>query len=110
MLVSVAICTWNRAENLDQTLAGLRGLHVPADVEWELLVVNNNSTDATEEVIARHTAQLPLRRLFERKQGLSNARNCAAAAARGDLLLWTDDDVLVDPDWLAVYVDSARRW
>ena len=43
--VSVVICTWNRAGLLDQTLARMRELHVPAGLAWELLVVNNNCTD-----------------------------------------------------------------
>jgi glycosyltransferase involved in cell wall biosynthesis len=110
MKISVAICTWNRAGLLDQTLAEMTRLRAPADVEWELLVVNNNCTDATDQVIAKYAGRLPLRRLLETKQGLSNARNCAVAAAAGELLIWTDDDVLVDEDWLEQYVTAARRW
>jgi len=108
--VTVAICTWNRAKLLDQTLARMHELRVPSDVEWELLVVNNNCTDDTDAVIARHQGALPIRRLFEPRQGLSNARNCAVAAARGNLLIWTDDDVLVEPQWLAAYIEAAGRW
>lgn len=110
MKLTVAICTWNRADLLDQTLAEMRRLRIPEGVEWELLVVNNNCTDHTDEVLARHAGHLPLRRLLEPKQGLSHARNCAVTAAAGELILWTDDDVLVDPEWLAEYVAAARRW
>ena len=74
----------------------MRKLQIPDGVDWELLVVNNNCTDKTDEVIARHSEVLPLRRLLELKPGLSNARNCAVEAAQGQLLIWTDDDVLVD--------------
>jgi len=109
MLVTVAICTWNRARMLDQTLAGMRRLHIPAGHTWELLVVNNNSTDSTDEVIDKHSAVLPIRKLVEIRQGHSNARNCALEHARGDLLLWTDDDVLVEPDWLNMYVETALQ-
>jgi glycosyltransferase involved in cell wall biosynthesis len=109
MLITVAICTWNRADLLDKTLTKLRELRIPPDVTWELLVVNNNCTDDTKAVLARHEGQLPLRCLFESKQGLSNARNCAIEACRGDLLMWTDDDVLVDPGWLASLVECAAR-
>ncbi len=108
--VTVAICTWNRANLLDQTLTQMRKLRIPADVEWELLVVNNNCTDDTDQVIVRNQDSLPLVRLFEPRQGLSNARNCAVAAARGELLLWTDDDVLVEPEWLSAYVAAAEKW
>src|SRR5262245_10371837 len=65
MKVTVAICTWNRAKLLDQTLTGMRDLRVPTGVEWQLLVVNNNSPDQTDAVIERHSRQLPVRRLFE---------------------------------------------
>jgi glucosyl-dolichyl phosphate glucuronosyltransferase len=107
MHVTVAICTWNRAKLLDQTLARMRGLTVPTGVSWELLVVNNNCTDDTDAVIAKHADALPLRRLLETKQGLSHARNCALDSMRGDLLIWTDDDVLVDAGWLGAYVEAA---
>ena len=85
-------------------------LVIPAGVDWELLVVNNNCTDDTEEVIAQHAGYLPIRRLFEPKQGLSNARNCAVAAATGDLILFTDDDVLVDDEWIVEYSEAFSRW
>ena len=105
--VTVAICTWNRAALLDRTLSAMSLLRVPTDITWELLVVNNNCTDDTDDVLQRYAKRLPLRRLFEPKPGLSHARNCALTAAHSDLLLWTDDDVLVDPEWLSEYVIAA---
>jgi glycosyltransferase involved in cell wall biosynthesis len=108
--ITVAICTWNRAALLDQTLAAMHGLRIPAGVTWELLVVNNKCTDDTDTVIARHSSALPIRRLFEPERGHSMARNCAVAAATGELLAWTDDDVLVDPEWLVAYVRAAADW
>ncbi len=110
MKVSVAICTWNRAKLLEQTLAQLQHLRIPDGVEWELIVVDNNSTDTTRDVLPKFTSILPLRALFEPKQGHSNARNCAMKAATGDLLIWTDDDVLVEENWLAAYVAAVQRW
>jgi glycosyltransferase involved in cell wall biosynthesis len=110
MFVTVAICTWNRAKLLDRTLTDLESQRIPDGVEWELLVVNNHCTDDTDDVIARHADRLPIRRLFEKTQGSSHARNCAIEAARGELLIWVDDDVLVPPDWLACYVECARQW
>jgi glycosyltransferase involved in cell wall biosynthesis len=110
MFMTIAVCTWNRAQLLDTTLREMTKLHIPEDVEWEILVVNNNCSDDTDAVIARHAEGLPIRRLFQPEQGLSHARNCAAEAARGELILWTDDDVLVDSEWLAVYADAAREY
>jgi GT2 family glycosyltransferase len=109
MKVSVIICTWNRASLLDQTLTEFPNLKIPVGIDWEVLVVNNNCTDETDVVISRHADRLPLRRLFEPKQGQSNARNCAIENAKGDLVIWTDDDVLVDPLWLEEYVKAAEK-
>jgi glycosyltransferase involved in cell wall biosynthesis len=86
----------------------LQELAVPEGVEWELVVVNNGSSDETDEVLCRHAQRLPLRRLHEPEPGVSHARNTAVAAVRGELLLWTDDDVLVDRNWMAEYVAAAR--
>jgi glycosyltransferase involved in cell wall biosynthesis len=110
MLVTVVICTWNRAELLEQTLTELRRVRLAPGLEWELLVVNNNCTDETDKVLKRHDANLPLRRLFEARPGKSFAANLAVDHAKGELIVWTDDDVLVDPDWLLEYVKAAEQW
>lgn len=110
MDVTVAVCTWNRCKLLKQTLEEMCELKIPMNIEWELIVVNNNCSDATDDVIDSYRHRLPIRRLFEPEQGLSNARNCAVTSATGDLVLWTDDDVLVGPDWLSEYVYAAREW
>jgi len=106
--VTIAICTWNRADLLEQTLVGMRKLRIPENVEWELLVVNNNCTDHTQDIIARHEGSLPLRYVVEERQGQSHARNRAIREARGEFLVWTDDDVLVSEDWLEAYINAAR--
>ena len=100
MRVTIAICTWNRCDLLRQTLERMTGLMQPPGTEWELLVVNNNCTDGTDQVLSGFEGRLPLRRVFESRPGQSNARNAAVGAARGEFILWTDDDVLVDPNWL----------
>ena len=73
MRVSVAICTWNRAKLLDQTLSRMHQLLIPRGVTWELIVVNNNCTDETDEVLAEHARRLPLRRMYEQTPGKSHA-------------------------------------
>jgi glycosyltransferase involved in cell wall biosynthesis len=107
--VSVAICTWNRAASLRRTLASVAALEIPREVRLELLVVDNGSSDETPAVLAEHAGGLPLRALVEPEPGLAGARNRAAAEACGELLLWTDDDVVVEPGWLAAFVEAARR-
>jgi glucosyl-dolichyl phosphate glucuronosyltransferase len=108
--MTVAIPTWNRATLLDQTLTQLHRLRIPSDVEWELLVVNNNCSDQTDATIFKHANHLPIRRLFEPTPGCASARNLAVAEARGEWILWTDDDVLVSPEWLAAYHEASKRW
>lgn len=110
MRLSVAVCTWNRAGLLRRALEQMTRLVVPEDVEWELLVVNNNCTDATDEVVAAFARSLPIQGLREPQPGLSHARSRAVQAAAGDYILWTDDDVLVDESWLRAYRDAFARW
>jgi glucosyl-dolichyl phosphate glucuronosyltransferase len=110
MFISVAICTWNRCELLQRTLSQMVRLRVPDDCEWEMLVVNNNSTDDTERVVGQFEGLLPLRRLNETQQGQCFARNRAVAEARGDLLIWTDDDVIVDENWLSEYAKAVQLY
>jgi glycosyltransferase involved in cell wall biosynthesis len=61
-------------------------------------------------VIDSFVGRLPIRRVVEPKRGVSNARNRAVDEAKGDYILWTDDDVVVDPGWLAAYADAFKRW
>jgi len=110
MRLTVAVCTWNRCEVLRQTLEQMTRLAIPAGTEWELLVVNNNCTDETDEVIAAFMSRLPIRRLFEPMPGKCNALNLALREARGEYILWTDDDVFLDENWLAAYVKAFHRW
>lgn len=109
--ITVAICTWNRAALLDQTLAALTTITPPPGKSWEVLVIDNNSPDRTPEVIAAHLAagKLPLRSVRELKQGQSNARNRGLDDARGDWVVWTDDDVRPAPDWLTGFAATTAR-
>jgi glycosyltransferase involved in cell wall biosynthesis len=110
MRITVAICTYNRAALLDQTLAQVCQLRIPAGVDWELLVINNRCTDDTDAVLARFAGLLPLRRLYEPKPGQSHARNCGLEHVKGDWVLWTDDDVLVEPGWVEAFAGTVARY
>lgn len=107
--LSVVICTRNRAASLERTLASLARADRPDASSWEVLVVDNGSTDPTPAVISTWTDRLPLRYLFEPTPGLSAARNRAMTEARGGLLIFTDDDVEVDRGWLTALADARRR-
>ena len=110
MDVTVAICTWNRAGLLRRTLEEMRRLVIPKGVAWELIVVNNNCSDNTDGVTESFSDTLPLRRLWEKTPGKSHALNLAVREAKGEFILWTDDDALVDPDWIQQYLEAFRRW
>jgi len=107
--VDIAICTWNRSGLLAQTLESLLKLRIPAGLKWRVLVVDNRSTDDTQDTLEAYAEVLPLVILSETEQGHTFARNRAVTAATGDLILWTDDDVIVDPGWLEAFVSAANR-
>lgn len=103
MRVTVGICTWKRAALLREALGSLARQSLPADLAWEVLVVDNGPCGETESVVREFDGKLPIRLAIERMPGLSNARNRCVDEARGDYLLWTDDDVRVGPAWLREY-------
>ncbi|HVL68579.1 MAG TPA: glycosyltransferase [Vicinamibacterales bacterium] len=100
MKYSVVIATYNRAADLRETLRSLAGL--TPDGPWEVIVVDNNSTDATRAVVEEAAAAFPapLRYVFEAKQGRSPALNAGIRASAGEIVATTDDDVRVPGDWL----------
>ena len=101
--LSVVVCTYNRAQLVGRALTHIGESATRAGIDVEIIVVDNNSRDATKEAVARAaaTASVPIRYVFEPKQGLSFARNRGLKAASGDVVAFTDDDCLVEPDWIA---------
>ncbi len=101
--VSIVLCTWNNAAQLDRMLTAMRDSNIPSGLKWELIVVNNNSTDHTKQIAAKHREYLPVVHVFEAEQGESPARNTGLRAAHGKLIISTDDDVRPDPQWIKQY-------
>ncbi len=101
---TVALCTHNHADRLERTLAELVALRSPK-APWELLIIDNASRDTTPELLARHSwpASWSVRVMREDKLGLSNARNRAIVEARGEYVIFVDDDETADPGWLCAY-------
>jgi glucosyl-dolichyl phosphate glucuronosyltransferase len=101
--ISVVLCTFNRAASLGKTLLSFTELVLPPGVSWELIIVDNHSTDNTRAIVEEfaRTSPFAVRYVFEERQGLSWARNAGITAAKGDIVAFTDDDVIVDPEWLA---------
>jgi glucosyl-dolichyl phosphate glucuronosyltransferase len=101
--LSVVICTYNRAQRLGATLQTLADADPPGDAEWELVVVDNNSTDATRAVVGAFAQRFRrrVRYVFQPTQGKSFALNSGIEASHGEILAFTDDDVLIGKTWLS---------
>lgn len=111
MNASIIVCTYNRAESLKDTLAALAALKAQPDLQWEVLVVDNNSRDHTRKVVEAAQRDWPrLRYVFEAAQGLSHARNRGIVESTGEVLLFTDDDVLPEPEWLETTLEGLAKY
>jgi glycosyltransferase involved in cell wall biosynthesis len=98
---TVLICTYNRARRLAEALDSLAQSSAPT-LHWNLIVVDNNSTDDTSAVVASRVSTYPveLRYFFEPNQGKSNALNTGLANTDAQIVVFTDDDVQVGENWL----------
>lgn len=104
--VSVIIATRNRAQALEETLRAF--VHAPVSAQWELLVIDNGS-DATPAVLASFIGRLPLIPLTEPAAGKARALNRALGIVQGRLILFTDDDVTIDREWMSEFERAARE-
>ena len=109
MLLSLIIPTRNRAQSLSDLLDSLKQLE-PVSFQWEVIVVDNGSTDATPEVVAQKQAELTysIRYVLEERPGLHQGRHRGAREARGEILAYLDDDILFTPTWFAGAAAIAR--
>jgi glycosyltransferase involved in cell wall biosynthesis len=102
--VSVIIPTYNRSTRLEATVESLIDQRYPSD-RFEIVLVDNASTDDTQQVIARLMARYPaIRRMREARRGAHFARNAGATVSLGEILYFTDDDMIADPELLATIV------
>jgi glycosyltransferase involved in cell wall biosynthesis len=108
---SILICTYNRAALLREALNAMAAMTLPDVCNIEIIIVDNNSTDTTAQVIADAEPRSPFRiiGLHEPRQGKSFALNTGLAAASGDIVALTDDDVWPDREWLARIVSRFRE-
>lgn len=109
MDLSVVICTWNNCRRLAVTLEAVSHCVIPDGLAWEVVLVNNNSTDGTAAVARAFADRLPLVYVEEPRQGLSRAKNAGLGAASGRLVVFTDDDVTPCAGWLEAYWGAYRK-
>lgn len=108
-MLSVILCTYNRERYLYNVL---HSIAVGTYHDYEIILVNNNSTDGTENECRRFQQdhpQVAFHYCFESRQGLSHARNRGITEAHGDTLVYVDDDALVNPEYLQTYADFFQR-
>jgi len=112
MFVTIAIPTYNNAQLLDSALQSLYKLHCPDDIDYEILVIDNNSNDRTPLIIRKNIERFnsKLKSVFEPKQGLSFARNRALKEAKGQIVCFLDDDVIVAPGWLEAVTSAFSKY
>lgn len=112
MDISLIICTYNRAQNLDACFQHLLAQKNSADIVWELILVDNNSTDNTRAVVEQYANEsaLNIRYCFEAQQGLSYARNHGITQAEGTWVAFIDDDIRVCDVWLKTLHDTFLQY
>jgi glycosyltransferase involved in cell wall biosynthesis len=110
MKITVILCSYNRCQSLAKALESLALSTLPPFVEWDVLVVDNNSHDETRLVVEEYCQRFPqrFRYMFEPRQGKSHALNSGIREARADVLVFMDDDVEVDRNWLYNLTSSLK--
>jgi GT2 family glycosyltransferase len=101
--VSVVVCTYNGGRTLEQCLRSLEALDYP---DYEVIVVDDGSTDDTRAIVSRFPA---VTAIHQENQGLSVARNVGLQVATGSIVAYTDSDCFADRDWLTHLVDQLER-
>jgi glycosyltransferase involved in cell wall biosynthesis len=111
MKITVILCTCNRCQSLAKALESVAASALPASVDWEVVVVDNNSSDQTRQIVEDFRQRYPgrFRYLFEPQQGKSSALNAGIRAAHGDILVFTDDDVTMEATWLQNLTVTLRN-
>jgi glycosyltransferase involved in cell wall biosynthesis len=108
ILITAIVCTYNRAEYLRRAVKSLVNQTLPPD-QYEIIVVDNASTDATADVIREFSHAPQLRSIYEPIPGLSKARNTGWQNAAAEYVAYLDDDAVAAPDWLEKYVEVFGR-
>jgi GT2 family glycosyltransferase len=98
--VSVIVCSYNGGQTLEACLRSLKKIDYP---DYEVVVVDDGSTDHTKEILSHHPW---VNAIYQTNHGLSVARNVGAAAATGEIIAYTDSDCMADPDWLYYLVGT----
>ena len=106
--VSVVIPTLNRAELVAATIDRIENQTVSRDI-YQVLVIDNSSTDNTAEVLVNKTATYPNLKVFsQRKKGAAATRNIGIREADGEIVLFIDDDIFAEPNLIEAHLNYHR--
>lgn len=111
MFISVVVCTHNRLESLTAALISLCQLQVADFIDWELLVIDNDSPPGVEPIVSMLRDKYPgrtIRYVREPRRGIAHARQRGVEEARGPWIAFFDDDQLAHPSWLTELAHAAR--
>ena len=106
-MISIIICTYNREKYIRPLLESIAKNEYPT-TDYEIVLVDNNCTDNTQGVCEHFAAahkEVAFRYVIEPEQGLSAARNKGIKEAKGDIIIYVDDDALVDSDYIRIYAE-----
>ncbi|OEU66737.1 MAG: hypothetical protein BBJ57_09475 [Desulfobacterales bacterium PC51MH44] len=109
MDISVILATYKRPEILSRTLESFCSLKTE-NIQWELIIVDNAGDQATNNVVQKYEKHLPIKFLVETTPGKNNALNSAIPEAKGELFIFTDDDIITDTNWLVAMWKGMKRW
>lgn len=109
MHISVVLATSKRPQILSKTLSSFTKLET-GDLDWEIVLVDNANDSDTQQLASQFKSHLPLSYVVEPRIGKNYALNTAIPEAQGELVVFTDDDVLADPNWLLSIWEGAKRW
>jgi len=107
--ISVAFATYRRSDILERTLDAFTSISTDS-LRWHLVIVDNADDAASQQVLRRYEKKLPLTWIVEGRAGKNRALNAALPLLRGDILVFTDDDILPDKHWLEELQSASRRW
>jgi glycosyltransferase involved in cell wall biosynthesis len=111
MDITVAIPTYNGGDRIPFVLAALQNQQHQPQLNWEILVVDNNSTDRTSQIVHDYQSRLPRLRLCqETQQGAGYARQRAFRSAAGEIVAFLDDDTIPEPDWVQQVYEFAQAY
>ena len=106
--LTAILTTYNRAALLDRVMEGVASQSL-APERYELVVIDDGSTDNTREVVGRYADRLPMRYLYQANAGLAAARNHGLAVARAPVVLFMDDDDRIEPQTLLAHLETHRK-